>query len=245
MSIVKNLKNTEISIEKAEVLRYLRYKGQEIESSFSEKIDLAIEQTRSIITPRAVYERYPLKFFEDRIEVEGTSLVFNSKDISRLLRDCDECILFAATIGTKVEMETRKAEYVDLAKSLIMDSAATTFVERTCDYIQEIIEKDVEKFGKCITMRYSPGYGDLPIECGKEILNILQSRKKIGLTTSGSGLMIPRKSVSAIIGIYDSSKDDNVDKDNKVKKGKKSCLDCPNYNNCIYRRESGGSCYGN
>lgn len=245
MSIVKNLKNTEISIEKAEVLRYLRYKGQEIDSSFSEKIDLAIEQTKSIITPRAVYGIYPLKFFEDRIEVEGTSLVFNSKDISRLLRDCDECILFAATIGTKVEMETRKAEYVDLAKSLIMDSAATTFVERTCDYIQEIIEKDVEKSGKCITMRYSPGYGDLPIECGKEILNILQSRKKIGLTTSGSGLMIPRKSVSAIIGIYDSSKDDNVDKDNKVKKGKKSCLDCPNYNNCIYRRESGGSCYGN
>lgn len=245
MSIVKNLKNTEISIEKAEVLRYLRYKGQEIDSSFSEKIDLAIEQTKSIITPRAVYGIYPLKFFEDRIEVEGTSLVFNSKDISRLLRDCDECILFAATIGTKVEMETRKAEYVDLAKSLIMDSAATTFVERTCDYVQEIIEKDVEKSGKCITMRYSPGYGDLPIECGKEILNILQSQKKIGLTTSGSGLMIPRKSVSAIIGIYDSSKDDNVDKDKKVKKGKKSCLDCPNYNNCIYRRESGGSCYGN
>ena len=238
MSIVKNLKNTEISIEKAEVLRYLRYKGQEIESSFSEKIDLAIEQTRSIITPRAVYERYPLKFFEDRIEVEGTNLVLKSKDISKLLRGCD---LFAATIGTKVEMETRKAEYVDLAKSIIMDSAATTFVERTCDYVQEIIEKEVEKSGKYITMRYSPGYGDLPLECGKEILNILQSQNKIGLTTSSSGLMIPRKSVSAIIGIYDSSKD----KDNKVKKGKKSCLECPNYNNCIYRRESGGACYGN
>ena len=138
-------------------------------------------------------------------------------------------------------METRKAEYVDLAKSIIMDSAATTFVERTCDYVQEIIEKEVEKSGKYITMRYSPGYGDLPLECGKEILNILQSQNKIGLTTSSSGLMIPRKSVSAIIGIYDSSKD----KDNKVKKGKKSCLECPNYNNCIYRRESGGACYGN
>lgn len=241
MNIVKNLKNTEISIEKTDVLRYLRYKGQEIESSFSEKIDLAIEQTRSIITPRAVYEIYPLKFFEDRIEVEGTNLVFNSKDILKLLRGCDECVLFAATIGTKIEMETRKAEYVDLVKSIIMDSAATTFVERTCDYVQEIIEKEVKENGKCITMRYSPGYGDLPLECGKEILNILQSQKKIGLTTSSSGLMIPRKSVSAIIGIYDSSKD----KDNKAKKGKKSCLECPNYNNCIYRRESGGSCYGN
>ena len=142
-------------------------------------------------------------------------------------------------------METRKAEYVNLAKSIIMDSAATTFVERTCDYVQEIIEKEVKKSGKYITMRYSPGYGDLPLECGKEILNILQSQKKIGLTTSSSGLMIPRKSVSAIIGIYDSSKDDDIDKYNKVKKGKKSCLECPNYNNCIYRRESGGACYGN
>ena len=244
MSIVKNLKNTEIPKNFGFFNRYLRYKGQEIESSFSEKIDLAIEQTRSIITPRAVYERYPLKFFEDRIEVEGTNLVLKSKDISKLLRGCDECILFAATIGTKVEMETRKAEYVNLAKSIIMDSAATTFVERTCDYVQEIIEKEVKKSGKYITMRYSPGYGDLPLECGKEILNILQSQKKIGLTTSSSGLMIPRKSVSAIIGIYDSSKDKN-NKVKKGKKGKKSCLDCPNYNNCIYRRESGGSCYGN
>ena len=241
MSIVKNLKNTEISIEKSEVLRYLRYKNQEINSSFSEKIDLAIEQTRSIITPRAVYEIYPLKFFEDRIEVEGTNLVFNSKDILRLLRDCESCVLMAATIGTNIEMEIRKSEYLDLAGSLIIDSAATTFVERTCDQIQNIIEKDAKDNGKNLTMRYSPGYGDFPLECGKEILNILQSQKKIGLTSSSSGIMIPRKSVSAIIGIYDSSKD----KDNKVKKGKKSCLECPNYNNCIYRRENGGSCYGN
>ena len=241
MSIVKNLKNTEISIEKSEVLRYLRYKNQEINSSFSEKIDLAIEQTRSIITPRAVYEIYPLKFFEDRIEVEGTNLVFNSKDILRLLRYCESCVLMAATIGTNIEMEIRKSEYIDLAGSLIIDSAATTFVERTCDQIQNIIEKDAKDNGKNLTMRYSPGYGDFPLECGKEILNILQSQKKIGLTSSSSGIMIPRKSVSAIIGIYDSSKD----KDNKVKKGKKSCLECPNYNNCIYRRENGGSCYGN
>lgn len=239
MNIIKNINKSEISIERNEVLRYLRYKNQEIESSFSEKIDLAIEETKKIITPKAIYGIYPIKFLKNKIEIEGTNLVLESKDILRLLRGCEYCILMVATIGTKIDMEIRKTEYVDLSKSIIMDSAATTFIERCCDAIQNDIKKEFEKNKKHLTMRYSPGYGDLPLECGKEILNILQSQK-IGVTSNDKGIMIPRKSVNAIIGIYDSNNRENMDIDNK-----RSCANCKNYNNCIYRRESEGYSCGN
>jgi cobalamin-dependent methionine synthase I len=50
-------------------------------------------------------------------------------------------------------------------------------------------------------MRYSPGYGDLGIENNKGILDVLSAQRNIGLTITDSGIMIPRKSVVAIMGV--------------------------------------------
>ena len=82
-----------------------------------------------------------------------------------------------------------------------------------------------------ITFRYSPGYGDLPLDVQNSFLRALDAQKKIGLTVSENNLLFPRKSVTAIIGIVDS----------EIKNKRKSCNECSNYENCNFRRE-GESC---
>ena len=52
-----------------------------------------------------------------------------------------------------------------------------------------------------ISFRYSPGYGDLGIDIQKEILRILNAPRKIGLTASKYNILLPTKSVTAIIGV--------------------------------------------
>ena len=78
-----------------------------------------------------------------------------------------------------------------------------------------------------ITFRYSPGYGDLPLDIQKNFLNVLDAQKKIGLTTSENFLLFPRKSVTAIIGI--------INKNIKIKE--RNCQECNNYKNCSFRRK--------
>ena len=50
-------------------------------------------------------------------------------------------------------------------------------------------------------MRFSPGYGDLPIEVQKDFLPLLDAERRLGITLSESCLMAPSKSVTAIIGV--------------------------------------------
>ena len=49
--------------------------------------------------------------------------------------------------------------------------------------------------------RDSPGYGDFPLEAQREILVILDTPRKIGVSLTDSLLMVPSKSVSAVIGV--------------------------------------------
>lgn len=229
---IKNL----INIDKGEVLRYLQYKNQHIEDNLNNIIDSCIYFTKQVTNPRYTYkicsiDKKKTKENGNIVYLKNEGVEFESKDIYDLLIDCDECILMSATLGIEIEREIRKLTYTELTKGVIVDACATTAIEEVCDIIQDNIAKGLVNKRKNITMRYSPGYGDLSIEKNKDILNILNSHNRIGLTVSDSGIMIPRKSVVAIIGVSNK----------EIKKVKKSCEICSNRHNCRFKKEA-GSC---
>ena len=55
--------------------------------------------------------------------------------------------------------------------------------------------------GGAVTARFSPGYGDLPLNLQGDLFQILDCPRKIGLTLNQSLLMSPSKSVTALMGI--------------------------------------------
>ena len=55
--------------------------------------------------------------------------------------------------------------------------------------------------GKTLAARFSPGYGDLPLEFQREIFRALDVPRRIGVSLGSSCLMSPSKSVTAIVGI--------------------------------------------
>jgi cobalamin-dependent methionine synthase I len=48
-------------------------------------------------------------------------------------------------------------------------------------------------------MRFSPGYGDWTLDNQPQVLQLAEA-ERIGITLTESNIMIPRKSVSAVIG---------------------------------------------
>ena len=168
---------------------------------------------------------YQIKFKDSNISIK-------SKDLCKLLDSCRQCIVLSTTLGIDIEKQIKINSYSNLTKSIIIDACATTAIEEFCDILQRNIEEKLRKEGKYITNRYSPGYGDLPIHINEDIINLLNTSKKIGLTITKDKIMIPRKSVIAIIGITE----------NKKTYKQKSCLECSNYNTCKYKKE--GDNYG-
>lgn len=224
-----------IGIDRDEVLRYLEYKGQNISKSLIDIIDESRDITKQRINPRYMLRVYSLNYTSENskeIKIGDTNIYLKSSDLYNLLQNCEECIIIAATLGIEIEKEIRKCSYGNLTRGIIIDACATTAIEEICDLIQDKTKEDLLKIGKYITMRYSPGYGDLPISKNKDIINLLNANREIGLTINQSGIMIPRKSVIGIIGIANSSIEGN-----KVK-----CTNCRNNKVCRYKRE--GENYG-
>lgn len=216
-----------ISIDREEVLRYLEYKGQDIDNNLVEIIEECRNIAKDRINPRYTFRVYSIKQkYKGIIELEGTNLILESNDLYEILKDCNECILMAATLGINIEKDIKKYSCTELTKGIIIDSCATTAIEEVCDRVQNEIENNILKNGQYLTFRYSPGYGDLSIEKNTEILNILNGQKEIGLTITNSGIMIPRKLVIAIIGITDK----------KVEQDKTSCSTCKNKSKCKFKK---------
>lgn len=233
--MIDNIKNL-IEIDEKEVLRYLQYKNQHIDNDLWYKINNCIDITKEIINPKFIFRKYVIRKSDTsdspkEIYLQGTNINLQSNDIYDLLSDCDECILMCATLGLEIEREIRKLTYTNLTEGIIMDACATTAIEEVCDIVQAKIEKDLFKQNKYITYRYSPGYGDLDIGKNRDINNLLDSQREIGVTVTSNGIMIPRKSVVAIIGVSNKS----------IIRSKKSCENCNNKNNCDYRK-GGDSC---
>jgi hypothetical protein len=88
----------------------------------------------------------------------------------------------------------------------------------------------LKKENKDLTYRFSAGYGDLSIDIQRDFLEVLNAPKKIGLTATGENILIPRKSVTAIMGVV------NKGTDNK----KLGCIGCSKYNDCNFRRVGEG-----
>lgn len=226
-----SIDKTNIEINKDEVLRYLGYKDQIIDEKLMNTVDECIKLTLNTINLKYKHNKYGLILGNSSIKIKGSTIELKGKDIANLLKDSNYCIVGVATLGLEIERLIKLYSYKDITKSLILDACATTAIEKTFDLIEKDIKLNLKDTKENITWRYSPGYGDLPIETNRLILELLEAHKNIGLTITNHNLLIPRKSVVAIMGIVDHKEIDIKDICNN------KCIKCPNYNNCGYRRE--------
>lgn len=145
---------------------------------------------------------------EERIALSECTLELTGKDIGKLLRNCGKAVLFAATLGSGVDALIRRLQVNDMPKALITDAMAGAAIEQICNDFQA--ELAARFPGTVQTMRYSPGYGDLPLSLQKDLLAMLEAGKRIGLTVTDGSMLTPVKSVTAIIGLRDADSEEEA-----------------------------------
>ena len=121
----------------------------------------------------------------------------DSNGLARVLAGSSKVITFAATVGIEYDRLIRRYQRIEPTRALILQALGAERVEALCDLFCSGFE------GR--TSRYSPGYGDLPLEVQKDVFAVLSPESRIGISLNDSLLMTPSKSVTALFGIRDGS----------------------------------------
>ena len=190
-----------IKADRKEIFRYLGYRGREPETGVAEAADSCAAALQTVVEPRHVRRVFPLEWVSaDRFRIEGMDVV--SRNLSRNLRGCSEVCLMAATLGLGPDRLVQRAEALGkMSRAVILQAAAAAMIEAYCDDVNEEIRREAASKGLFLRPRFSPGYGDFSLEHQTELFRILEVQKKIGVTLTGSLLMMPSKSVTAVIGL--------------------------------------------
>lgn len=181
-----------------EVLHFLGWRGSPLDKEWIETLRAWCERVKREVYPRVIYRRFPL---EADGRLRGTNWAVHGEDVRALLASCEEVVLFAATLGAESERMLLREQAVSAESALLIDAVLSAAIESVCDDVESQLRREAEASGKYLTDRFSPGYGDMPLEQTKGICRVLSVDRNIGLTVSQSGIMIPRKSVTAVMGI--------------------------------------------
>lgn len=185
-----------------DVLASLGYKNQTISVDLKNTIAKSISECISHSNLRYCYKVVSIEnITENEISIANSSLVLKGSHISSHLRNASKVALFAATLGVSFDNYLKFSQIKSLSSALILDVCANHYIESFCDIVEKIIKKDEHLEESYFLPRFSPGYGDFDLSTQTEILNLLDAQRKIGLTCTENHIMIPRKSVTAIVGI--------------------------------------------
>lgn len=213
-----------MDIRTKEAVRYLGYGKATVDDKTLQMIQESFQELANISEAKCIYRIFELSFSEEE-ELQICNLHIKSKSLQKNLKGCEQVVLFGATIGTAVDRQIRTYELTDMARAVVMQACAAAVLEEYCDSVQEQIAQKLAKEELYLRPRFSPGYGDFSILHQKEILNMLEASKKIGLAMTEGYMLTPTKSVTALIGISRT----------KEPCHRKGCEECTKVD-CIYRR---------
>lgn len=125
----------------------------------------------------------------------------DSQGLCRNLQGCDKVILFAATVGLAPDRLIARYGRLSPTKALCMQAIGAERIESLCDAFCDELAADYAAEGYQLRPRFSPGYGDFPLDAQKAFFQALDCHRKIGLSLNDSLLMSPSKSVTALIGL--------------------------------------------
>jgi len=185
----------------SEILRYLGYrKGELPEGGLKKRIEQCAETLHESAEPRSVYREFSLTHKgTDMVIIEGLDV--KSRALAKNLSECISVYLMAATLGVGVDRLLAKASAMRISDAVIYQAVASTYIETYCDKVNDEIRGEVEKRKLYCRPRFSPGYGDFSVEHQRDFVRLLDTPRKIGLTLTDSCVLVPVKSVTAVIGV--------------------------------------------
>ena len=180
-------------IDRREVLRYAKAKECE---ELTALVDSVIREAEGAFTYKVSFAELDISVGDSSVDLGAFSV--ESRSLIKNLSGCTRAIVFGATVGLGIDRLIAKHSRLSPSRALVLNALGAERIEALCD---EFCKSVKEEYGTELCPRFSPGYGDLPLDLQKEIFNLLDLPKRAGITLTDTMLMSPTKSVTAIVGI--------------------------------------------
>ena len=180
-----------------EIARYMRMGPTLPEGELAARVSALRDRALAVARPVCTWRRFPV---EDgaitsggvRLEIIGT--------LADHMAGCGVAFLACGTIGAAFDSFHRRVSVTSSLDGLIVQAVGAAMIEKVMDAMEDDIRRELAP-GESLVSRYSPGYGSFPLEAQRPLLALVDAPLKAGVSLTDSLLMVPSKSVSAVIGV--------------------------------------------
>ncbi|MBN2202495.1 hypothetical protein JW777_11110 [bacterium] len=194
----------DVPIPVGDVMRRLGYPsaGHDLSGGMDEILDSAMAEAGRLMDIRTSHRILEVASNDGfRILFKGSDLSIESAMVAKLLRRAPSVVCLAATAGIALDRAVSAGmDEGEMTEAYMLDAIGSETVEAAVDELHwKILKNRAEENGWKVTPRFSPGYGDWRLTIQTDLVRA-SGGTLIGISVTPSSLMIPRKSVTAVLG---------------------------------------------
>lgn len=164
----------------------------------------AIARATELLKPNATYR---IVAVADQPQNGGMSLPefdihLPGKSLPNALCNVSLVAMIAVTVGSEIEQcGAELAKSGDVMGQVFLDAIASAAVENAADIVSEQLRRVMQLHELHTSMRFSPGYGDLPLSVQPAFETVLNMSETLGVTLTQNHILSPAKTITAFIGL--------------------------------------------
>jgi len=198
------IRDIPLRLKTSEVLRRQRLgRGAKVrpEIKFLIRELLASLKKSSLLEPAVAYEYYTVRSMTgSQISLDGDKAI-NGPLLPAIFPEAKELAVLLCTIGPRLEGQA--ADYFNQGEPLrgtLLDGIGSTAVDVVTPEVLRRLSTEVSSRGYEISSPVNPGMPGLPLTEQWNLLGLVNA-DEIGVSLTASGVLVPRKSTSMVVGI--------------------------------------------
>jgi hypothetical protein len=161
----------------------------------------ALSSTLGMLEPAALFKDYlVLSLRHECLKLEGGKQI-SGPLVSGHLAGVKEVKAVVCTVGSKIDQYASRVMEDDIVLGLAIDGLGSAAVEALANLICSEVELEANNRGLQSTIPLSPGMIGWGVAEGQPIIFNLLDPSQIGVELTPYNIMVPRKSLSMLIGI--------------------------------------------
>jgi hypothetical protein len=161
----------------------------------------ALEEGNLLLQPRVVARRLLIEDLQhERLKLEGNGRLSGGL-LAEHMGGAQEVVIVLCTVGEALECRAAEVSIEDPVYGLALDGVGSAGVEALANAACALFEEEATKEDCQVTIPLSPGMVGWPVEQGQPQIFDLLDASEVGVRLTESMMMVPRKSLTFVLGI--------------------------------------------
>ena len=166
-----------------------------------ESAERALNEGSLLLQPRVTARRLLIEDMRhERVKLEGDGRL-SGELFTQHMGGAQEAVIVLCTVGEALERRAAEVSKEDAVYGLALDGVGSAGVEALANAVCALFEEEATKEDCQITIPLSPGMVGWPVEQGQPQIFDLLDAGEIGVQLTESMMMLPRKSLTFVLGI--------------------------------------------